>query len=95
MKFETYLKTVSIVRRITKNLAQASVYSDHPKNRILIAFARMRIGLYKGEKPSESPPGVSVAHASGAKGRKRAKNRHRISSIFFEGRCVTTRHLRT
>lgn len=97
MKFETYLRTVSMAKRITKNLAQAraTVYSDHPKNRILVAFTRMRIGLHKGEKPSESPPGASVAHVSETEGRKRAKNRHGISSIFFEGRCVTTRHVRT
>lgn len=78
MKFETYLRTVSIVRRITKDLTQVrvTVYSDHPKNRMLVAFTRMRIGLHKGEKLSESPPGASVAHVSEAKGRKRAKNRH-------------------
>lgn len=79
MKFETYLRTASIAKRITKDLAQAraTVYSDHPKNRILVAFTRMRIGLHKGGKPSESPPGASVAHVS-----RRGVNARKIDMEF-------------
>lgn len=100
MKFETYLRTVSIVRHITKDLTQAwvTVHSDHPKSRMLVAFTGWELGEPKGEKPRKSPPGASVPRVSEGRGVTREKSTWNFLDFLrraLRDALVTTRYRST